>query len=106
MDFLRASRLCVEFYIARNIDLNHVLVLLGGIDPILRLLVLGVIYLLRGIDGGVKVFQDAPRLFRFAINQQVIAARHKTIFVRSYEKDERNVVWTARRSEDILACLC
>ncbi len=52
--------------------------LLGGVDPVLGLLVLGVINLLRGIDGGVEVLQDAPRLLRLAVNQQVVAARRKT----------------------------
>ena len=52
--------------------------LLGGVDPVLGFLVLGVINLLRGIDGGVEVLQDAPRLLRLAVNQQVVAARRKT----------------------------
>ena len=76
---------------------------LGGVNPVLGLLVLGVINLLRGVDGGVKVLQDAPRLLCLAINQQVVAARRKTCFYASLWQTHGH---DKLQVEHFLACAC
>ena len=47
---------------------------LGGVDPVLGLLVFRVINLLGRVDGRVEVLQDAAGLLGLAIDQQLVAA--------------------------------
>ena len=48
---------------------------LGKVHPVIRLGVLRVVDLLRGVDGGVKVLKDAASLLLLAVNEQSIAAK-------------------------------